>query len=149
MMDSILQRTFKLFFNVLDLMESHFLGLQQTMPSSSNYSMTSCLEQLLENGGTVWSAGQNHLPCMTHVIQLALGAFMDSLGVKVCHKSWEDAEREKIGSQGSSRRNRHGGVRVEKVVSLKPGFQKIVEKVWKLALIIRKLGEIIILTRCD
>ena len=99
--------------------------------ASSNYSMTGCLQKLLENGGTDWSAEQNHLPCMTHVIQLALGAFMDSLGVKGRHKSWEDNEREKIGQEtvGSNRRKRVCGVRVEKVASLEPGFNKIVEKV--------------------
>jgi hypothetical protein len=107
--------------------------------ASSNYSMTNCLERLLENESTVWSAEQNHLPCMTHIIQLALGAFMDSLGVKVRHKSWEDTEREKIGGQKSSGRNKGGGARVDKVVSLEPGFHKIVEKVWMIPGLTRRL----------
>ena len=102
--------------------------------ASSNYSMTNCLEKLLENisGESEWSAEQNHVPCMTHVIQLALGAFMNLLGVKSRHKSWEDTEREKIGRQSgscNSRRKRGGGARVEMVGLLEPGFNKIIEKV--------------------
>jgi hypothetical protein len=31
---------------------------------------------------------------MAHIIQLALGAFMSNLGVKVCTKSWEANNRD-------------------------------------------------------
>ena len=62
--------------------------------ASSNYSMTSELESTLEASGIKWPALGNHIPCMAHVIQLALGAFMCSLGVKGCTKSWEAHERE-------------------------------------------------------
>ena len=103
--------------------------------ASSNYSMTRCLEKILEDESIEWSALQNHLPCMTHVIQLALGAFMESLGVKGRGKSWEESEREKIGRdfQGHGRKRRPGGVRVERVESLDPGFNKIVEKVGQIS----------------
>lgn len=106
-----------------------FLGIT-TDNASSNYSMTSCLSKLLESGGTEWSAVRNHLACMTHVIQLALSAFMTSLGVKARNKSWEEAEREKIGRQQVGSHRRRGGVaRVEKVALLDAGFNKIIEKV--------------------
>jgi hypothetical protein len=38
---------------------------------------------------------KNHIPCMAHVIQLCLGAFMASLGVKGQEKSWEAHQRDK------------------------------------------------------
>lgn len=71
------------------------------------------------------------MPCMTHVIQLALGAFMDSLGVKGRAKSWEDTEREKMGNgdERSKGGRGTGGTRVERINLLSAGFNKIVEKV--------------------
>jgi hypothetical protein len=56
--------------------------------ASSNYSMTRELQSTLEASGIEWPALRNHIPCMAHVIQLALGAFMNSLGVKGRTKSW-------------------------------------------------------------
>jgi hypothetical protein len=41
-----------------------------------------------------WVALSNHIPCMAHIIQLALGAFMNSLGVNGHTKSWEADERD-------------------------------------------------------
>ena len=71
------------------------------------------------------------MPCMAHVIQLALGAFMNTLGVKGHQKSWEDTEREKIiADRGRKSKRRIGGARVERVALLKCGFNKIVEKVF-------------------
>jgi hypothetical protein len=49
---------------------------------SSNYSLTQALQLTLEASGIEWPAFQNHTPCMAHVIQHALGAFMSSLSVK-------------------------------------------------------------------
>jgi hypothetical protein len=99
--------------------------------ASSNYSMTGCLQLLLEESGVEWSAEQNHMPCMAHVIQLALGAFMNTLGVKGRQKSWEDTEREKmVADRGRESKRRIGGARVERVALLKCGFNKIVEKVF-------------------
>ena len=113
--------------------DTKFLLGVTTDNASSNYSMTRCLEKIFEARMIKWSAAQNHMACMTHVIQLTLGAFMDSLGVKGRGKSWEDTEREKIGEESSrrriGRRNPIGGARVGRVESLEPGFNKIVEKV--------------------
>ena len=99
--------------------------------ASSNYSMTKFLERLLVDCSSEWCASQNHMPCMTHVIQLTLRAFKDSLGVQGRGKSWEDTEREKISEEIPGRRSkiRLGGARVDRVNSLPAGFNKIVEKV--------------------
>jgi hypothetical protein len=92
--------------------------------------MTGSLQLLLEESGVEWSAEQNHMPCMAHVIQLALGAFMNALGVKGREKSWEDTEREKMtADSGRVVKKKIGGARVERVALLKGGFNKIVEKV--------------------
>ena len=102
-----------------------------TENASSNYLMTKFLERLLADCSLEWCASQNHMPCMTHVIQLTLGAFMDSLGVQGQGKSWEDTERDKIAGEFPRRRSKIklGGARVERVNSLPAGFNKIVEKV--------------------
>jgi hypothetical protein len=60
--------------------------------ASSNYSMTCELQSTLEASGIEWPALWNHIPCMAHVIQLALGTFMSCLGVKGRTKSWEAHE---------------------------------------------------------
>jgi len=55
---------------------------------SSKYAMTHELQSTLEVTGIKWPALRNHIPCMAHVMQLALSAFMSSLGVKGRTKSW-------------------------------------------------------------
>ena len=55
--------------------------------ASTNYSMTRELQSTLEASGLERPALMNHIPGMAHVIQLALGAFMSSLGVKGHTKS--------------------------------------------------------------
>ena len=49
---------------------------------SSNYSMTHDLQSTLQASVIQWPALMNDIPCMAPVIQLASGAFMNSLGVK-------------------------------------------------------------------
>jgi len=73
---------------------------------------------------------------MAHVIQLALGAFMSSLGVKGRTKSWEAHERdqhfgenESIDIGKSQRLRKEGNARINKVSAMKPGLAKIIEKV--------------------
>jgi len=75
----------------LELTDSRLLGIT-TDNASSNYSMTRKLQLTLEASGIEWPALRNHIPCMAHVIQLALGAFMSSLGVTGSTKSWEANE---------------------------------------------------------
>jgi len=73
---------------------------------------------------------------MEHVIQLALGAFLSSLGVKGHTKSWKahecdqqsgDNESIKIGK--SQRLRKEGNARINKVFAMRPGLAKIIEKV--------------------
>jgi len=73
---------------------------------------------------------------MAHVIQLALGAFMSSLGVKCHPKSWEApehdqhvGENESIDDGKSQRLRTEGNVRINNVSAMKPGLAKIFEKV--------------------
>jgi len=73
---------------------------------------------------------------MAHVIQLASGAFMSSLGVKGRTKSWEAHERhqqfgehESIDIGKSQRLQKEGNARINKVLAMRPGLAKIIEKV--------------------
>jgi len=73
---------------------------------------------------------------MAHVIQVALGAFMSSLGVKGQTKSWEAhehdqqfGENESIGIRKSQRLRKQGNARIIKVSAMRPGIAKIIEKV--------------------
>jgi len=98
--------------------------------------MTHELQSTLEASGIEWPALRNHIPCMAHVIQLALGAFMSSLGVKGRTKSWEAHERnqefgenESIDIGKSQRLQKEGNARINKVLAMKPGLAKIIEKV--------------------
>jgi len=70
-----------------ELTDGCLLGIP-TDNASSNYSMALELQSTLQGCGIEWPAFRNHIPCMVHVIQLALGAFMSSLGVKDRTKSW-------------------------------------------------------------
>jgi hypothetical protein len=73
---------------------------------------------------------------MAHVIQLALGAFMSSLGGNGHTKFWEAHEREQqfgenestdIGKSQSLRKE--GNARINQVSAMRPGLAKIIEKV--------------------
>ena len=73
---------------------------------------------------------------MAHIIQLALGAFMSSLGVKGRTKSWQANERdqqfgenESIDFGKSQRLRNEGNARINKVSAKIPGLAKIIGKV--------------------
>jgi hypothetical protein len=73
---------------------------------------------------------------MVHVIQLALGAFMSSLGVKGRTKSWEAHEHdwqfgqnESIDIGNSQRLRKEGYARINKMPAVRSGLAKIIEKV--------------------
>jgi hypothetical protein len=73
---------------------------------------------------------------MAHLIQLALGAFMSSLGVKDRTKFWEAHERDQqfgeneyIDIGKSQRLRKEGNARINKVSAMKPGLAKIIGKV--------------------
>jgi len=73
---------------------------------------------------------------MAHVIQLSLGAFMSSLGVKGRTKFWEAHERDQQFGENEStdigksqRLRKEGNARINKVSAMRPGLAKIIEKV--------------------
>jgi hypothetical protein len=118
----------------IELTNGRLLGIT-TYNASSNYLMTRELQSTLEASGIEWPALRNHIPCMAHVIQLALGAFMSSLGVKGRTKSWEAHERnqqfgenESIDIGKSQRLPKEGNSRINKVSAMRPGLAKIIEK---------------------
>ena len=107
-----------------------------TVNATSNYSMTRELQSTLEASGIEWPALRNHILCMAHVIQLALGAFMSSLCVKGRTKTWEAHEGDQqFGENGSTgigksqRLRKEGNARINKVSAMRPGLAKTIEKV--------------------
>jgi len=121
--------------NRFELTDGRLLGIT-TDNASSNYSMTRELQSTFEASRIEWPALRNHILCMAHVIQLALGAFMSSLGIKDRTKSWEAhehdqqfAENESIDIGKSQRLRKEGNARINRVSAIRPGLAKIIEKV--------------------
>jgi len=119
----------------VELTNSLLLGIT-TDNASSKYSMSCELQFTLESFRIEWPALRNNIPCMPHIIQRALGAFMSSLGMKGCTRSWEAHERDQqfgenecIDIGKSQRLRREGNARINKVSAMKPGLAKIIEKV--------------------
>jgi len=107
------------------LTDSRLLGIT-TGNASSNYSMTWDLQSSLEASAIEWPTVRNHIPCMAHVIQLALGSFIRGLGVKGSTKSWEAHERdqqfgenESVDLGNSQRLRNQGNARINKVSAMK------------------------------
>lgn len=98
--------------------------------ASSNYTMLKELQRCLKTMEVEWSAAQNHIPCMAHIIQLSLSAFMGSLGVKGRNKSWEEGVRDEISEDKRTKNSKVGTTRVRTIVSMRAGFNKIIEKVF-------------------
>jgi len=123
---------------VLDRFEltgGRLLGIT-TDNASSIYSMTCELQSTLEASGIEWPALRNHIPCMAHIIQLALGAFMRSLGVIGRTKSWEAHERDQQFGENKSidigmsqRLRKESNARINNVSAMRPGLAKVIEKV--------------------
>jgi len=120
-------------FHCFELTNSCLLGFR-TDDASTNYSMTCELQSTLDTSGIEWPALRNHILCMAHVIQLALGAFMSSLRVKGRTKSWEAHERnqqfgenEHIDIGKSQRLGKEGNARINKVSARRPALAKIIE----------------------
>jgi len=118
-----------------ELTDDRLLGIT-TDNASSYYSMTRQLQSTLEASGIEWPALRNHIPYMVHVIQLALGAFMSSLGVKGRTNCWEAhecdqqfGENEGIDIGKSQRLRKEGNARINKVSAMRPGLAKIIGKV--------------------
>jgi len=73
---------------------------------------------------------------MAHIIQLALGAFTCSLGVKGDTKAWEAhehnqqfGENESIDIGKSQTLRKEDNARINKVSAMRPDLAKIIEKV--------------------
>jgi len=121
-----------------EISDGRLLGIT-TDNASSNYLMTRELLSTFEACGIEWPALRNHIRCMAHVIQLALGAFMSSLGVKGRTKSWEANERDQqVGENGENQSigivksqtlRKEGDARIIKMSAMRPGLPKIIEKV--------------------
>jgi hypothetical protein len=118
-----------------DLTDGRLLSIT-TDNACSNYSMTRKLQSTLEASGIEWPALRNHIPCMAHVILLALGAFMSSLGVKGRSKCWEAHERnqqfgenQSVDIGNSQRLRKEGNAGINKVFAMRPGLAKIIETV--------------------
>jgi len=85
-----------------ELMDSRLLGIT-TDNTSLKYSMSWELQSTLQASRINWPAMRNHIPCLAHDIQHALGAFMRNLGLKGRTKSWETHERDpKFGENEST-----------------------------------------------
>jgi len=118
-----------------ELTDGRLLGI--TMDNaSSNYSMSHKLQSTHEAYGIESPPLRNHLLCMVHVIQLAWGAFMSSLGVIDCTKSWKPHERdqqfeenESIDIVKSQRFRKELNAGIIKVSAMRPGLAKITAKV--------------------
>ena len=98
--------------------------------------MTRELQSTFDAAGISWPAMRNYIACMVHVSQVALGAFMRSLGVKGHTKSWEDNQRNQqfgenectdIGYSQTMRKKTTA--RINKVSAMSSGLAKIIEKV--------------------
>jgi len=99
--------------------------------------MTRELQSTLEGSGIESPALRNLIACMAHVIRIALGAFLCSLGVKGRTKSWEahecdqqfgENESNDIGK--SERFRKEGNAGINKVSAMSPGLAEIIEKVY-------------------
>ena len=104
-----------------ELTDSHLLGIT-TDNGFSNHSMTHELKSTLEASRIEWPTLGNHIPCMAHMIHLALCAFMSSLGAKGRTTSWgahehsqQLGENESIDIGKSQRLRKEGNARIDKV----------------------------------
>ena len=86
--------------------------------ASSNYAMVKELYRSMKAMEVDWSAVQNHIPCMAHIIQLALVAFMKSLGIQGRNRSWEDGVRDTLTEEYGGKK-KMGGCRIAKIEILK------------------------------
>jgi hypothetical protein len=118
-----------------ELTDSCLLGIT-TDSASSNVSIICKVVTTFETSGIEWYPLRIHIPCMAHVIQIVLGAFMICLGVKGHTRSWEAHERvHHLGENestdiGKSQRVRKvGNVGINTLSAMIPGLTKLIEKV--------------------
>jgi len=118
-----------------ELTDGGLLGIT-TDNATSTYSMTRELQSTLHPSGIGWPELTNHIPCIAYVIQLALGAFMSSLGVTGRTKSWVAHERNQQFGENESpdigksqTLPKEGNARINKVLAMRPDLAKIIENV--------------------
>jgi len=124
--------------DVLDLFEltdSYLIGITIDN-ATSNYLITYEVQSTLQASGIEWPALRNHIPCMAHVILLALGAFMSRLVVTGCTNSWganecnqHFGENHSINIGKSQRLRNEDNAGINKVSAMSAGLAKIIEKV--------------------
>jgi hypothetical protein len=114
--------------------DSLLLGII-TDNASPNYLMIRGLHSTLEASGIGWPALRNCIPCMAHVIKIALGAFRSITGVNGRCKTWETHEHDQqVGENGttafmkSRTLRKEGNARINNVLAMNPGLAKIIEK---------------------
>jgi len=115
-----------------DPTDGRVLGIM-TDNVSSNYSMTYELQSTLEASVIKWPALRNHIPCMAHIIQLALGTFISQLAAKCRTKSWvahepnqQIGENESIEIGKSQWLREEGNARINKVSAMTSGVAEII-----------------------
>jgi hypothetical protein len=98
--------------------------------------MTHKLRSTIEASGIEWPALRNPIPCFAHVMQLALGAFINIVTESGGTKSWEAHERdqhfgenESIDFGKSHRHRKEGNAKINTVSAMRVSFGKIIEKV--------------------
>jgi len=115
-----------------ELTNGRLLGIT-TDNASLNYSITHKLHTTLKLSGIEWPASGDHISSMEHVILLALGVLMSSLGVKGRTMSWTAHEcdqqfgaNERIDIGKSQRLRKEDNARINKVSTMRPSLGKII-----------------------
>jgi len=103
---------------------------------SSNNSTTCKIQSTLPNSAIKSPALRNHITCMVHIIQLALGAFIRSLGITGSTRSCEAPECDQQCGENQCLDNgngqtlrKDGNGRIHTGLARRPGLAKIIEKV--------------------
>jgi hypothetical protein len=118
----------------VELTDGCLLGIMMDN-DSTYYSMIHEQQSTLEASPIECPGLRNRIPCMAHDIQLAIGTFMRSLGVKDRTKSCEAhehnqqcRENESIHIRKNQRNRKEGNTIMNKVLAIKRGLAKIIEK---------------------
>jgi len=84
-------RQLKKVLDCFDLTDGSLLRMS-TNTGSSNYMRTRESQTTIQTSAIKWPALRYHIPRMAQIIQLGLGAFMSSLGVKGHTQYWDAHE---------------------------------------------------------
>jgi hypothetical protein len=111
--------------------------------AGNNGTMSKNLSVVLkEQRGIEWNSETGLVHCMAHVIQLALKAFFDSLGVKQREKYYGDVETSKTMAGGVKQYKKiKTAVRLAKFQELPAGIGKTIEKQRRLAVVVNSSSQ--------